>query len=273
MVHHVRPLGGLVVFLLVLFSCAGTRPGEPARESEPPSRAPPAAVREPVLKLAAVVAAASPQPAPPCPSDMVLVDGDYCTQVRQDCAERHLRPGSHCTSFLPSVCTGKRVHERFCIDRDEYVPPGETLPKTWVTWYKARDVCASLGKRLCAETEWELACEGPEILPYPFGLSREAGRCNYDHVLDVIDPATGKLRDLRGRPEAFDGCTSAYGVRNMVGNVDEWVERDVPGASYRSALKGGWWMPVRNRCRPVTTEHSEWYLGVQVGFRCCERAP
>src|SRR5579863_3089921 len=200
MVHRVRPLGGLVVFLLVLFACAGTRPGEAAREAEPPSRAPPP-VDEPVLKLAAAVVTTSPAGPSACPADMVLVDGDYCTEVRQDCAERHPRPGTHCTSFEPSVCTGKRVHKRFCMDRDEYVPPGETLPKTWVTWYGARDACQSLGKRLCGETEWELACEGPEILPYPYGLSREAGRCNYDHILDVIDRATGKLRDLRARPE------------------------------------------------------------------------
>jgi formylglycine-generating enzyme required for sulfatase activity len=271
MVGRIGPLGGLVLLVVVLFACAGARPGEPAKEAEPPSRGP-----EPVLHLAAAVVATQPS-APPsgataCPADMVLVDGDHCTEVRQDCAERHRRPGTRCTSFEPTVCTGKRVHERFCIDRDEYVPPGETLPKTWVTWYKAQATCVSLGKRLCEEAEWELACEGPEMLPYPYGLSREASRCNYDHILDVIDPATGKLRDLRSPPWAFDSCTSPYGVRNMVGNVDEWVERDVPGAPHRSALKGGWWMPVRNRCRPVTTEHSEFYLGVQVGFRCCAEA-
>jgi formylglycine-generating enzyme required for sulfatase activity len=198
---------------------------------------------------------------------MALAEGEYCTEVRQTCAVKP-PPRTRCTVFAPSVCIGKREHRRFCIDRDEYVAPGEELPKTNVTWYKARDTCESLGKRLCTETEWQFACEGPEMLPYPYGLAREASRCNYDR-LDVLDRATGKLRDLRRPPREFDRCTSPFGVRNMVGNADEWVSRNAAGASYRSALKGGWWMPSRNRCRPLTTEHSEWYLGIQVGFRCC----
>ncbi|MEO6572634.1 MAG: hypothetical protein ABIP89_02255, partial [Polyangiaceae bacterium] len=35
------------------------------------------------------------------------------------------------------------------------------------------------------------------------------------------------------------------------------------------ALKGGYWGPVRDRCRPSTTAHNEDFIFYQIGFRCC----
>jgi len=54
--------------------------------------------------------------------------------------------------------------------------------------------------------------------------------------------------------------------------VDEWVineEGSFDGPEYDSGLKGGYWGPVRNRCRPMTTDHNHWHRGYQIGFRCC----
>lgn len=39
---------------------------------------------------------------------------------------------------------------------------------------------------------------------------------------------------------------------------------------YASHLKGGWWGPVRNRCRPMTAEHGPSFSYYNVGFRCCK---
>ena len=36
----------------------------------------------------------------------------------------------------------------------------------------------SRGARLCKESEWQFACEGEAMLPYPYGLSRDASACN-----------------------------------------------------------------------------------------------
>jgi hypothetical protein len=58
----------------------------------------------------------------------------------------------------------------------------------------------------------------------------------------------------------------------MTGNVDEWVLNEAGsenGPEYQSGLKGGYWGPVRNRCRPATTDHNRWHHGYQIGFRCC----
>jgi formylglycine-generating enzyme required for sulfatase activity len=78
------------------------------------------------------------------------------------------------------------------------------------------------------------------------------------------------LRDLRARNGEFPQCVSPFGVLNLVGNLDEPVLRE--GAIYPSiqtALKGGWWMPARNRCRAATTAHDADYRDVQIGARCC----
>jgi formylglycine-generating enzyme required for sulfatase activity len=68
-------------------------------------------------------------------------------------------------------------------------------------------------------------------------------------------------------------CVSEHGVYDLNGNVNEWVVRTDQRAPNRSGLKGGWWGPVRNRCRPMTTFHLEGDYGYEVGFRCCKDAP
>jgi sulfatase modifying factor 1 len=66
-------------------------------------------------------------------------------------------------------------------------------------------------------------------------------------------------------------CVSPFGVHDMTGNVDEWVVNE-KGEPYRSGLKGGYFGKIRAQCRPMTTDHNEWFRFYQVGFRCCEAA-
>ncbi len=130
--------------------------------------------------------AAPPPPPPACPPDMLLVDGEYCPDVRQRCL-RYLDDGvpggflSHhrCAEFDKSPqCLASRQHRRFCIDRDEYVPPGADKPLVDQSWTMAKDLCESQGKRLCFESEWQFACEGEALWPYPYGFTRNAKLCN-----------------------------------------------------------------------------------------------
>jgi sulfatase modifying factor 1 len=213
-----------------------------------------------------------------CPRDMVLVEGEYCTEVMQDCLrwlDDETLPFARCAEYRsPARCVGSRVKERFCIDRYEYTAPGEDLPLNYASFEKATTVCGGLGKRVCTESEWNFACEGEEMRPYPYGFSREA-TCNQDRT-DLYEPNPHYqiLADRREPAAARPGCVSPFGVYNMAGNMDEPVLREGSAhvEPYRNALKGGWWMAARNRCRPATTAHDDYYKDIQVGVRCCSAA-
>jgi hypothetical protein len=211
---------------------------------------------------------------PSCPDKMVLVEGEYCTEVKEDCVEWEDPPSNklaRCAKFAPSQCVGERVHKRFCVDRDEMASSDDSLPTSDVSWTQAKDLCQHQSKRLCMETEWEFACEGEKMVPYPTGFDRDPSLCNFDKG-DLTDPSTGKLRDQREPADKLDRCVSPFSVRNMSGNVDEWVFRDRTWGEWRSALKGGWWMAARDRCRPATTAHDEHFHELQTGVRCCADA-
>jgi formylglycine-generating enzyme required for sulfatase activity len=55
----------------------------------------------------------------------------------------------------------------------------------------------------------------------------------------------------------------------MTGNVDEWTRTSNALAERQSVMKGGYWGPVRTRCRPATRAHDELHTFYQQGFRCC----
>jgi formylglycine-generating enzyme len=210
-----------------------------------------------------------------CPSDMVLVDGSYCTEVKHVC-QRWLDDQklsyARCGVYEPRAqCVGARVSLRYCIDRHEYTPPGDERPKNYGSFVTATKICKSLGKRVCTESEWNFACEGEEMRPYPYGWEREP-KCNQDQAeLFERSPKKVYLRDLRAPANAHPECISPFGVHDMVGNMDEPVLREAARYNhpFRNALKGGWWMSGRNRCRPATTAHDDYYEDVQVGVRCC----
>ena len=229
------------------------------------------------------------EPAPPtdkaasaprasCARGMVLVDGDYCPDPEQVCLKWIDPPpyeNLRCAEYQkPAKCKLPRVRERFCIDRDEYpenADEGERgLPLVNKSYTEAQTLCEARGARLCREPEWELACEGEDMNPYPEGFSREAGACNIDRT--DLGGMGDKLTDHRATFAEFPKCTSAFGVHDLTGNVDEWVERENMPAPHRSALRGGWWLPGRNRCRAATLHHDENYAAKQVGFRCCADA-
>jgi formylglycine-generating enzyme required for sulfatase activity len=152
------------------------------------------------------------------------------------------------------------------------VRPGEPLPVAEQSWTSAGEVCASRGARLCLESEWQFACEGPDMHPYPYGdgFTRDGKACNIDRN-DLGQPGEG-LRDLRAPVSDYPRCLSPFGVHDMSGNVEEWTTLDKGVAPQRSSMKGAWWLPGKNTCRASTTGHGEIYRGKQVGVRCCKDA-
>jgi sulfatase modifying factor 1 len=242
--------------------------------------------REPAL------AAAAPFASLPCPEGMVLVDGDYCQVVGHVCRRRLDGPVERCAEYAaPPICEGEIQRKRFCIDRFEYPNLAGVRPVVMVSWLEARAACEVEGKRLCTAGEWTLACEGEQRLPYPYGYVRDDTACNIDRKGTVPDveafgnpkaiPDEVARLDRRVASGQMPRCTSPYGVQDMTGNVDEWVVNEKHFAApsktgeqrpFVSALKGGYWGPVRNRCRATTTFHNEWFRYYGVGFRCCASA-
>ena len=203
---------------------------------------------------------------------MVLAEGEYCQAPLQVCKRWIDPPGPYlyyrCAEYAPSVCKSPKVKERFCIDREEYVAPGDSLPLANQSWTSAKETCEASGKRLCLESEWQFACEGEEMRPYPYGFKRDASICNIDQ-LDLGKP-NGGLKDLREPITARPQCLSPFGVHGMSGNVEEWTTIDDGKAPQRSSMKGAWWLPGKNNCRARTVGHGEVYRGKQVGIRCCK---
>lgn len=268
-------------FSIAAFFGVTLAPHDHARGVRPvASNLPSAALSTSASAHAAPTAPASDRDASVCGEGMLLVEGDACPDAEHVCVT-WLDPPPYqnlrCAEYArPAKCKAPRVPRRFCIDRREFAEPAsagdaDALPIVKKNWGEAKALCEARGARLCKEAEWEFACEGPEMSPYPYGWKRDATICNFDKT-DLGGPME-KLNDLRAPLSAYPDCVSPFGVHNMVGNVDEWVEREGRSAPNRGALRGGWWLPGRNRCRAATVAHGEDYAAKQVGFRCCKDAP
>ena len=242
-----------------------------AEENGPPAR--PADTEAMVALSRVPTRAVAAEPAV-CGEGMALVSGKYCPDVRLNC-KKYLDPkGAYeyfrCAEYGPSTCLSKERKEmRFCIDKHEFTERGETLPANHRSWRDGDRTCRKLGKRMCLESEYNFACEGENMQPYPYGFTRDATACNADRD-DVVSPA-GTLRDLRAPSGSYERCNSPFGVSDLAGNLEEFVtiDRTTPA---RPAMKGSYWQPGRNFCRAAQTAHDMYYNGTETGFRCCSAA-
>lgn len=246
-----------------------------------------------------------------CPDDMVLVAGGYCPSVEQNCVEHHdeykndeakkkkkrekgeeagkSTVSERCLRYdEPSKCLSKeRRPMRYCVDRYEWPNKKGEVPMLLISWTDAKKTCESIGKRLCTEDEFNFACEGEAMLPYTYGYVRDATKCNIDKPYRKRRKKLSKYEKCMEKPAckeelahldqrlpagSMPACVSPFGVYDLNGNINEWVYR--PGEEYpnRSGLKGGWWGPVRGRCRPTVGFHKEEDYGYEEGFRCCKDA-
>jgi hypothetical protein len=232
---------------------------------------------------------------------MILVDGDYCTEVQFVCKKSWYAKWNDktvCEEFEePSSCVGKRIHKRFCIDEYEYPNKKGELPRVMFKFPEAERLCAAEGKRVCTETEWTTACEGPQYKPYPYGYTRDPKTCNGDR--DYVEPkvidhdkkgvpiyAFASRDESVSKPELerlWQGvasgsqpkCVSDYGVWDMPGNADELAasETPEPTSKFDNVTTGGPWLyGVRNQCRPKIYTHNEGFAYYYLSTRCCAEA-
>jgi hypothetical protein len=229
---------------------------------------------------------------------MVFVEGDYCTSLELTCKKSWYAKWNDktiCDAFEePSKCDGRRVHKRFCMDAYEYPNKKGERPRVMFKFGEAQHLCAAEGKRVCTETEWTMACEGPSYKPYPYGYARDPKACNGDR--QYVEPAV-VAHDKKGLPifafasrkpdvanpeleRLWQGvesgsqpqCVSDYGVWDMPGNADELASSETPEpvSKFDNVTTGGPWLyGVRNQCRPKIYTHDEGFAYYYLSTRCC----
>jgi sulfatase modifying factor 1 len=162
----------------------------------------------------------------------------------------------------------------YCIDRYERSEQETRLPVHFISRTSSKALCESNGARLCRESEWQFACEGEELRPYAYGWERDASACNVDRSTAIGRP--GRLVDHRAVVGTQANCSSPFGIEDMAGNVEEWVQADGPGQGskmgWKEVLKGSWWIPSRHACRQFRIGHDDVYRGAETGRRCFKDA-
>ena len=170
---------------------------------------------------------------------------------------------------------------------DKLVPAEEHAPVVHVTWYEAEAYCNWAGRRLPTEEEWEMAAAAE-----PATGDRSIGERNRRYPWGD-DPPSPERTNLDSR---FLGCVdvgafpegdSAFGCRQMIGNVWEWTaspfypfpgfvidfpykEYSAPWFGYRKVLKGGAWA-TRSRlaCNSYRNFFQPYRNDIFAGFRTC----
>ena len=169
---------------------------------------------------------------------------------------------------------------------DAWVPLEGRLPVLHVNWYEADAYCRWAGRRLPTEAEWEMAA-GAEPAPGRPALSTHKRLFPWGDEPPTPERANLNWRAMGCVPvDELPAGDSAFGCRQMIGNVWEWTASDFgpyPGFSpgpYKEysapwfgdhkVLRGGCWVTrsglIRNTYRNYYQPHRR---DVWAGFRTC----
>ena len=156
----------------------------------------------------------------------------------------------------------------FYIDIYEYPNYEGAMPKVGVSWEEAQKLCQKQSKRLCTEGEWQQACAGTQNFLYGYGQAFESGRCNTPYLKSGV----WKRDQGTARSGSFEGCTSDYGVYDMIGNVWEWTDGSYARTDNWRVVRGGSWFHNVNLAR-TDARYGRFltpdYRLDLIGFRCC----
>jgi hypothetical protein len=221
-----------------------------------------------------------PGPSAACPADMRLVDTTHYDDVEHLCIDWR-DSVKRCFAYHPDYTAAHGPkHLRFCMDVFEGPNEPGKRARVMDTFPEAQAFCASKQKRLCSEYEWEAACEQGDERPWQYGWSVDKKVCNsnkswkpFDEKLLGAGGETAKKESDRLWQGSLAGehpsCQTKDGIRDLMGNVEEWVtssrRRKFPGA-----LMGGFWAKPWTGCRGTNDAHDPaFFRFYEVGLRCC----
>ncbi len=172
------------------------------------------------------------------------------------------------TSITAACPSDMRPVGTFCMDVYEAPNLQGSDPLVMKSLFDAEAWCTERGKRVCAEDEWELACQAG---------GQDA--CNNDklwrpfNVGAFIQGGPQETREIarlwQGAPSgAYSGCVSTQGIHDLIGNVEEWV-LSRPGRPWRGVLKGGFWAKRRSCTAGNDAHEPTAFRFYETGFRCC----
>ena len=144
-------------------------------------------------------------------------------------------------------------HASGCIDQYEYPNEKDTTPTHSVTLSESVDLCLSVGKHLCTETEWSSVCTGDNNRRWSYGNEYDAKRCHHasQHYGGGALPSG-----------SFERCKTPDEVYDMTGNLWEWNGSGI--------LRGGNWNfseglgQCQSTAKPASHIHND-----EIGLRCC----
>lgn len=169
---------------------------------------------------------------------------------------------------------------------DSWVPLEERLPVIHVNWYEADAYCRWARRRLPTEAEWELAASG-EPAAHGQGIAALKRAFPWGDDPPTIERANLDWRAMGCLPvDALPAGDSAFGCRQMIGNVWEWTattfgpypgfapgpykEYSQPWFGDHKVLRGGCWV---TRSRLIRNAYRNFYTperrDVWTGFRTC----
>jgi hypothetical protein len=141
----------------------------------------------------------------------------------------------------------------FCIDIYEAPNAKGKPPKTSATWIQASTNCLDAGKRLCTAEEWQYACNGGSNRVYPYGTVYAREKCATE----------GNSPFKSGQ---FNQCGEGFELRDMVGNVWEWV---ADRKSTNATLMGGSYHYGKDAHCGLSSSGNITTSAEDIGYRCC----